>query len=366
MIPFALAALILGCNASPAVRIETVTETHTVTVHHGATSAAHLANQDHPTSAVHNPNPGVNPNQLPEPDAPPVAMMMRRDHQVHHVHQSPSRKQGNATDGGGPSHPVYEIVYSPYNDNKSCKDANTVRNDLNLIKSKNIKSVRVYSTDCHSLDNVVPAARELGMTVSQGLWFGSKGASAMDPQLDDLLAFTSAHGWDGFSSLVIGNEGVLAGFVRADDLLNKARGIKDRVRQAGFKGNIMTAEPPGVYIDNPQLCNTDVFDQVGINAHPYFNPGSSAQTSGSFIQGQISVTKQHCPNKQVYITETGYPSQGQSNGANVPSKDNQRTAIYQIIDVLDGYGTFLSTFDDFWKDPGPQGIEQYFGIIHLL
>uniref|UniRef100_A0A060TAI0 ARAD1D24156p n=1 Tax=Blastobotrys adeninivorans TaxID=409370 RepID=A0A060TAI0_BLAAD len=360
MIPIALAGLILGCSASPAVRVETVTETHTVTVLHGATNVPNFASQDFPTSAVHNPNPGVNPNQLPEPDAPPMAMMMRRDH---HVHRSPAKKQ---TGNGGPSHSVYEIVYSPYNDNKSCKDANTVRNDLHLIKSKNIKSIRVYSTDCGSLDHVVPVARELGMTVSQGLWFGSKGVTAMDPQVDDLLAFTSKHGWDGFSSLVIGNEGVLAGFVRADDLLDKARGIKNRVRQAGFNGNVMTAEPPGVYIDNPQLCNTDVFDQVGINAHPYFNPGSSAQTSGSFIQGQISVTKQHCPNKQVYITETGYPSKGQANGANVPSKDNQRTAIYQIIDVLEGNGTFLSTFDDFWKEPGPQGIEQYFGIIDLL
>lgn len=68
----------------------------------------------------------------------------------------------------------------------------------------------------------------------------------------------------------------------------------------------------------------------------------------------------------VVVTETGYPSAGITNGKNVPSPLNQKIAIQNIFDIVGTNVTILTTFNDYWKQPGNYGIEQSFGIIQLL
>lgn len=255
------------------------------------------------------------------------------------------------------------IVYSPYNNDHTCKNAGTVRNDLQLIASKNIRSIRVYASDCNSLVTVLPVAKELGLKVDQGIWIGST-LNQVDSAVNDVINAGKKYGWDLFTMFIVGNEVVLSNQVSAGELAAKIKQVRNKFRAAGFQGPITTAEPPSSYLQHSELC--DAIDIVGINAHPFFDPSSSADTAGSFLQSQISVAKQACPNKEVYIAETGYPSQGSSLGSNVPSVENQRTAINNIMTSLDGKATFLSTYDDYWKDPGPYGIEQHFGIIGML
>jgi exo-beta-1,3-glucanase (GH17 family) len=255
------------------------------------------------------------------------------------------------------------IVYSPYNNDRTCKRYRTVRDDLSLIKSKNVRSVRVYASDCNSLYTVLPAAKQLGLKVNQGLWVTSN-INLVDSQVDDIIEAGNKYGWDLFTMFIVGNEVVLMNQVSAPALAAKMNEIRGRLRAAGFNGPITTAEPPSSFLQHPELC--DAMDIVAVNAHPYFNAGCSADTSGSFVQGQADVSKQACPNKEVYIAETGFPSQGAPNGGNFPSVENQRTAINDIMIALDGKATFLSTFDDYWKDPGPNNIEQHFGIIEML
>ena len=74
------------------------------------------------------------------------------------------------------------------------------------------------------------------------------------------------------------------------------------------------------------------------------------------------------------MTEAGYPHKGITNGGNVPSYDNQRIALTSLFQATEGYVTFFTYTDgiidtwnslitDYWKDPGPYGVEQSWGII---
>lgn len=279
---------------------------------------------------------------------------------------SSTSTQAQATTSQAKSVPDY-IVYSPYSSSGACKDSSTVSNDLKDISSKGINKLRVYATDCNSLNTIQPVASDLGMKIIQGLWIGSSGLDNVDQSLSDLLSYTETNGWDTIESVVLGNEDVVDGYVSASDLVNKAFEVRSKLKSAGFSGNLLHAETTQGYLSNTELCETDAFDVIGLNAHSFFDASISAGDAGSFINGQASLVAEKCStSKKVFITETGYPWKGDSNGNNTPSRENQVAAIDSILENHGSDCVILTTFDDMWKPPGEYGIEQYFGVISWI
>ncbi|SCU84635.1 LAFA_0D11078g1_1 [Lachancea sp. 'fantastica'] len=258
------------------------------------------------------------------------------------------------------------LVYSPYNNDNSCKDSSSVYNDLQYIKSKGVSQIRVYGTDCNSLQTITSAAKSFGITINQGLWISSAGVDSIDDSVNDILSYGQANGWDLFDILTIGNEAVLSGYCTVEDLINKISSVRSKFESAGFTGKYTTSEPPVTFQNNPDLCRKSNIDFVGINSHAYFDVNSSADTAGSFVKGQLELIQQICGTNNVEVTETGYPSAGDQNGGNIPSEENQAIAVQKILSEMDMQVTILSTFDDLWKQPGPYNIEQHFGISKLL
>lgn len=262
------------------------------------------------------------------------------------------------------------LTYSPYNDDSTCKDASTVLTDLKLIASKGIGSIRMYATDCGSISTVQPACLELGLLIDQGFWIDSSGVDSVDSSVQDIIDWvenSNDNDWSIFKTFTVGNEAIYSGYATGSALLEKIKSVKATLQAAGYTGTVTTAEPPQSYISNTDLCtDTDGIDYVGVNAHPYFNSGTSAATAGEFILSQISAVEAVCDGRTVSITETGYPSAGNTNGNNVPTPANQAIAIKNIMSALDNKGVMFTTYDDKWKTPGPYNVEQHFGIIGLF
>lgn len=275
-----------------------------------------------------------------------------------------------SSDSGLLTKAPYSIVYSPYNNDNSCKSYTTVFTDLKLIASKGIKEIRIYGNDCNYLTTVLNVANKLGLKVNQGFWISQDGANSIDDAVDNFITYISSgaaeYSWDLFSYITVGNEAIISNYCSVDDLINKISEVKGKLNAAGYSGKITTSEPPVSFENNPQLCTDSEIDFVGINPHSYFDVYSSADNSGVFVAGQIEIVKQYCGDKDIVVTETGYPSAGNVNGDNVPSVENQRIAVQSILDVVGTDVTILSTYDDYWKQPGPYNIEQHFGIIQLL
>lgn len=258
------------------------------------------------------------------------------------------------------------IVYSPYADDGSCKAPSEIQTDLNLISSKNINNIRVYGADCHTLDAVLPMASDLGIKVNQGFWISPAGVDSIDDAVDDFLAYGEKNGFGVIDFITVGNEAINEKYCTVSELTSKIALVKAKLKSAGYTGKITTSEPPVSFINNPELCTKSGIDFVGINPHSYFNTNLYASDAGDYVTSQQAATAKACGNMDVLITETGYPSKGNVNGNNVPSPENQEIAIKSIIEKTGGQVTILTTYNDFWKHPGPYGIEQYFGVITLL
>jgi len=258
------------------------------------------------------------------------------------------------------------LVYSPYNDDGSCKSATDVYTDLSIIKARGVNKIRVYGTDCNSFENVLPVCAQFGMTVNQGLWISSAGVDSIDDALNQLISYGQTSGWSVFDFITVGNEAVISGYCSAADLISKIASVKGQLQAAGYSGQITTSEPPVSYENNPELCTDSAIDFVGINPHSYFDTYSTAETSGSFVLGQVQLIQKTCGTSNVVVTETGYPSSGIQNGGNIPSKANQLIAVQSILDTVGTDVTILTYTNDYWKNPGPYGIEQSFGIVDIL
>lgn len=258
------------------------------------------------------------------------------------------------------------LTYSPYNSDGTCRSAALILTDLQLIQSKGVNKVRIYGTDCDSLETVQPACVQLGMKINQGLWIDSTGVDSIDDGVTALIAYGEENGWDVFDFITIGNEAINSGYCSVSDLISKIASVKSQLQSAGYTGQVTTSEPPVSYEDNPQLCTESAIDFVGINAHSYFNADVDAAGAGAFVLGQKELTQSVCGTSNVVITETGYPSSGDQNGLNIPSVANQQIAIQTILEETNQEVTILSYFDDLWKSPGPYDIENSFGIESFM
>ncbi|KAM9895119.1 hypothetical protein OXX79_008279 [Metschnikowia pulcherrima] len=257
------------------------------------------------------------------------------------------------------------IVYSPYANDGSCKDYDTIKSDLQLIQSKGISKLRLYGADCAVTTAVLPLCMELGITVNQGFWISSAGVDSIDGYVSSVVEWAETNGWSVFDFFTVGNEAVNDGSCTVSELIDKIASVKQILNNAGYSGEVTTSEPPVTFINHPSLCTDSVIDFVGVNPHSYFNANLYAYQAGEYITAQQKQVAAIC-SKSAFITETGYPHKGDSYGNNVPSDENQYLALASIMKYTGGDVTILTTYDDMWKNPGPHGIEQYFGMINLI
>jgi len=260
------------------------------------------------------------------------------------------------------------ITYEPFNNDGSCKSASQVSSDMAFIRSKGISNVRIYSaTDCNILSTVHPAAISNGLRIIQGFYFNTAAVSSIDTQVSSFITWGKSNGnWAHVEMVFVGNEVVLSNLMPASLLVPKIASVGAQLRSAGYGGPVGTVDVVGTYQSNPALCTSSAVGVVGVNAHPYFNSYGSAPQSGSFVQSQIQAAKQACPGKSIYVTETGYPHAGNVNGNQIPSAQNQAIAFKSILDATSGHVTAFDLYDDYWKAPGPYGVEQSFGLSSIL
>lgn len=237
--------------------------------------------------------------------------------------------------------------------------------DLAKVALKSIPTIRVYGTDCNYLSTIYPIATSFGLKINQGFWFNSPDTTSTIEAANLLVAYCQQNGWDVIDFITVGNEVINESYLTPAQLASVISTVGDILKQGGYTGDITTSEPPVSFERYPELCDADI-DFVGINPHSYFDVSISASQAGTFVLGQKQIVENICKNKEVRITETGYPSKGNTNGLNVPSADNQRAAIKSILEVVGSDVTILTMYNDLWKQPGSYNVEQWFGAYDLL
>lgn len=248
------------------------------------------------------------------------------------------------------------IAYSPYKVG-GCKTADEVKSDIAALANYDL--VRIYGVDCDQVSNVLAA-----LSPGQKVFLGVYDMSAIESALSTINSAVSSYGWGVVDTISIGNELVNNGAATVDQMALYVSTARSILSGYGYQGSIVTVDTYIAVINNPGLCALS--DYVAVNAHPYFDSNCDASNAGSWVSTQISNVSKACAsvgvNKEVIVTESGWPTQGNSNGAAVPSKSNQQSAVSALQASVGTSCIAFSAFNEYWKDPGSYGVEQYWGL----
>ncbi|KAL5001676.1 putative beta-glucosidase btgE [Aspergillus recurvatus] len=256
------------------------------------------------------------------------------------------------------------MTFTPYNTDGSCMSKSDVLDKVAVIKQKGFSHVRVYGTDCHTLEYVGDACSTHGLTMIIGVFIdGSTGLEGARSQFKDITSWAR---WDLVSLIAVGNEVVNSKIASAAELASFISDAASAFSAAGYTGQVTTAEPIDTWLANgATLC--PVVDILGANLHPFFNPEFTASEAGTLVSNQISDLKQVCSGKDVINLETGWPNAGNANGKAVPGQAQQATAIKSLIEKVGGVSVFFSYADDTWKSKfassDAYNVEQHWGCI---
>ncbi|KAJ6445655.1 glycoside hydrolase family 17 [Purpureocillium lavendulum] len=255
----------------------------------------------------------------------------------------------------------FAITYTPYEPkNGQCKDAGKVDRDIAALKKAGFTAVRVYSTDCNTLENVGNACDKHGLNMLVGVFVkGSCTAETPDikEQIDALAAWDK---WHLVKLVVVGNEAVMNGFCSPAALRALITTVKSKC--SAYKGPVTISETLNIWERtdvSSALC--DAVDIVGANIHPYFNAAVTPDKAGDFVSNQLSLLGKICKGKDAINLESGWPSRGTCNGEACPGKSEQAKAITSIRKACGNKTVFFSYEDDEWKEPGPCGCERAWG-----
>ena len=276
---------------------------------------------------------------------------------------SSSTSSSGSSPGLGSSGDRWAVTYTPYNpDTGACLSAGQVLIDIALIKLKGFSTVRVYSTDCSTLENVGAACEISGLKLILGVFISDTGIQGAQEQVS---AITSWGKWDLVELIVVGNEAVFNGYCSASALASFISSCKSAFSAAGYSGPCTTTEPLNVWQGSTaELCGA--VDVVGCNIHPFFNADVSCDDAGSFVSSQLQIVDGLCSGKTGLNLETGWPSAGTANGKAVPGKSEQDTAIAGIKAAVGSKSVMFSFANDLWKPLGSFDCEQSWGMIDLF
>ncbi|CAL3971703.1 unnamed protein product [Diplocarpon coronariae] len=266
-----------------------------------------------------------------------------------------------APTGAAPGSGGFGLVYSPYKADGTCKSQSEVAADFESISSE-YKLIRTYGTDCDQVANVLSVVKARNIKLFAGIY-----------DLTDLAAqvatiVEAARGdWAHFDTISVGNELVNFGAASAATVVAAIGTVRGLLRAANYPGHIVTVDTLVAARANPSIC--DASDYCAINCHPFFDGQVAAEDAGKFLTEQVPTLREKLanPNQRVVITETGWPWQGQTNGAAVPSLPNQAAALASIKTAYSANPESIilfTAFNDVWKKntAAQFGAEQYWGL----
>lgn len=254
------------------------------------------------------------------------------------------------------------MTFSPYTSSGACMTQSEVVDNLKTINAKGFNLVRVYSTDCNSLEYIGSACKSLGMKMILGVYIESSGTSGAQEQVEAISSWAQ---WSMVELIVVGNEAVSSGYVSAAQLASFITSAKSTFASAGYTGHVTTTEPIDVWQQYGASTLCAPVDIVGANIHPFFNSQTTAEQAGAFALSEYQILQKLC-GKDVLNLETGWPNAGDANGAAVPGVAEQKTAIHAIAQAIGSKSIFFSYANDDWKAPGDFNVEQHWGCASVF
>ncbi|MCH0628473.1 hypothetical protein JNB11_00575 [Kocuria palustris] len=253
------------------------------------------------------------------------------------------------------------MSYSPYRKLGQCKLLQEVANDIKKLQGFDL--IRLYLTDCSGIENVLAL-----MGSSQQLFLGvwNLDTALVQGGLNDIAnaVKTLNRGWLAVHTIAIGNERVNEGQATVGDISAALSTARDwlKANAPQYNGAVVSVDTLVAVKNNPGLCGLS--DYIAVNCHPYWDGGVLPENLGPWLKQQAQELAGICNNnKQIMITETGWPTKGGNYGLAVPLVENQKTALQLIISTMGLDVLAFTMYNDYWKAGGTNGVEQFWGVF---
>ena len=225
-------------------------------------------------------------------------------------------------------------------------------------------SVRLYaSSDCNTLANAVPAALATGTYILAGVW--AEDAAHYDAEKQALLSAINTYGHSWLIGVSVGSEDLYraqsqnTGETTPSTLAQQIYDVRGMLTTVGIDSN---SNIPVGHVDTWTAWvddrNTEVIvaaDFIGTDGYPYWQSTSidnAATTFWDSVNAVRSAVDAHHSGAWVWITETGWPTTGESQGAAVASTANLQRFWKEVgCTAFDSAHTFWYTLDDWTQNP---------------
>lgn len=250
---------------------------------------------------------------------------------------------------------VHGFCFSLYEDGQKPGDIiseEQVRRRMEIIKP-HTQWVRSFS--CTEGNEWIPkVAKEMGIKTLVGAWLGN------DPEINQrevegLIKLAK----DGFVDIAaVGNEVMYRKDLSEDELLDFIKHVKSEVP------HIPVGYVDAYYEFSHRHRITELCDVILANCYPFWE-GCPFENSLDYMKQMYFQAKAAANGKEVIITETGWPSQGENLKGSMPSEKNARdyfinTQLWSANDHIPVF--YFSSFDESWKVGAEGTVGAYWGI----
>lgn len=213
--------------------------------------------------------------------------------------------------------------------------------------------IRTFSTT-NGNEEVPRIAHEKGLKTMVGAWLDAD-LENNEVEINNIIRIGQA----GYADMIaIGNEVLLRDDLEVDVLIEYIRRVKKAVPHipVGY------VDAYYMYINYPEIV--DECDVLFANCYPFWEY-CALDISVDYMKKMYELVKTNAKGKPVVISETGWPTKGESYGAAVPSYEN---AMRYFINTFEWVNQerihlfYFSSFDEVWKISHEGEYGAYWGL----
>jgi exo-beta-1,3-glucanase (GH17 family) len=225
-----------------------------------------------------------------------------------------------------------------------------IRRQLDVIHPF-VDTIRLFRADGEPGKIYQPAKEEYKFRIIAGGWIG-EGYSRQEiyRELDALIRLAN----NGYIDIaVVGSETMYRHDLTADALIGYINYVREGIDDKSIP--VGTSDTPAAFLDNPGLVEAS--DVILCTIYPFFDNLPIEAAAQNMIETRNRVVNA-AKDKQVIISETGWPTEGSPEGLAVPGVENAGKYfedVYQWSRTNDAEVVFFSAFDEAWKIEGSNG-----------
>lgn len=263
-------------------------------------------------------------------------------------------------DAATPTHKLQCASYTPFDKDQSPFDKplqlrpERMEADMALLAQR-FECLRTYSVT--GLEELPNMARKHGLKLMVGAWV-SRNPADTATEIAGLIKIANAHP-DVIQSVIVGNEALLRKEVTAQQLVTLIEQVKAQIEQP-----VTYADVWEFWLKHPEVA--PAVDFITIHLLPYWEDNPAGIDSALHEVAEVRKTfgSAYAP-KEIFIGETGWPSEGRQRETAVPSLVNQAKFIRGFVALAEENGwryNLIEAFDQPWKRASEGAVGGYWGL----